>query len=402
MVSVRLNFFSHREEIKRALIVHKESIDPFKYPNEWAWITYAFSKDGKENNPLFEDALNDLTKWALTDESISQDRYLAPLSLCCCLAREEENRRLIAEKIISKLNQFFDRDIDKFSVLNEPTQIFCIIVGIKDELPDAQRNKLLSICNKNLNTGSTLRRVFFNASLLELGENKNINLDSENIDSDPSSIISIIWFYERYARKSGINFGNLWKKYENIKECIILSDSTFNTDSSGRPLTIQELAMLYEAISYETQKPDPNMLFDMYVLHDRIRNVTKSLFKKGEYYDAVFEATKALNDFIREKTQRKESEINLVKVSFGDPNSKEIKNPIIKFNPLEPLLADYQSQQNEQRGLSSIACGIFYAFRHPKGHEPKDKSWGNIEPYEALDQLVVISYLMKRIEEATK
>jgi uncharacterized protein (TIGR02391 family) len=392
MVSVRLNFFSHREEIKRALIERKEFIDPFKYPNEWAWITYAFSKDGKENNPLFEDAINNLTKWALTGESISQERYLAPLSLCCYLTREEENRRLIAEKIIGKLNQLFDKEIDKFSVLNEPTQIFCIIVGIKDELSDVQRNKLLSICNKNLNTGSTLRRVFFNASLLELGENKNINLDSKNIGSDPSSIISIIWFYERYIRNSDIDFGNLWKNYENIKEYITLSDS----------LNPQELAMLYEALSYEAQKPDPNMLFDMYILHDRIRNVTESLFKKGEYYNAVFEAAKALNDFIREKTQSKESEINLVKVSFGDPNSKEIKNPIIKFNPLDPLSADYKSQQNEQRGLSSIACGIFYAFRHPKGHEPKDKSWGNIEPYEALDQLVVISYLMKRIEAATK
>jgi uncharacterized protein (TIGR02391 family) len=400
VVSVRLNFFSHGKEIKRALIEHKEFIDPFKYPNEWAWITYAFSKDGKENNPLFEDALNDLTKWALTDESISQDRHLAPLSLCCYLASENKGRKLITEKIINKLNQFFDKDIDKFSVLNDPTQIFCIIVGIKEELLEVQRNKLISICNKNLNTGSTLRRVFFNASLLELGENKNINLDSENIDSDPSNIISIIWFYERYRSNSDIDFGNLWKNYENIKEYITLSDS-LNPDS-GRPLSIQELTMLYEAISCETQKPDPNMLFDMYILHERIRNVTESLFKNGEYFNAVFEATKVLNDFIRDKTQSSESEINLVKASFGDPNSKEIKNPKIKFNPLDPQSTDYRSQQNEQRGLSSIACGIFYAFRHPKGHEPKDKNWGNIEPYEALDQLVVISYLMKRIEEATK
>jgi len=400
MVSVRLNFFSHREEIKRALIERKEFIDPFKYPNEWAWITYAFSKDGKENNPLFGDAINDLTNWALTDESISQERYLAPLSLCCYLAREEENRRLIAEKIISKLNQLFNKVIDKFSVLNDPTQIFSIIVGVKDRLSDVQRNKLLSICNKNLNTGSILRRVFFNASLLELGENKNINLDSKNIDSDPSSIIGIIWFHERYGRNSNVDFGNLWKNYENIKEYITLSDAS-NPDSK-RPLSIQDLTLLYEAISCETQKPDPNMLFDMYLLHDRIRNVTESLFKKGEYFNAVFEATKVLNDFIRDKTQSSESEINLVKASLGDPNSKEIKNPKIKFNLLDPQSTDYRSQQNEQRGLSSIACGIFYAFRHPKGHEPKDKNWGNIEPYEALDQLVVISYLMKRIEEATK
>lgn len=401
MVFIRLNFFSHREEIKRALIMNKEFIDPFKYPNDWAWITYAFSKDGKENNPLFDDALQNLTKWALSDTSISQDRHLAPLSLCCYLAREEKNRKLIAEKIISKLNQLFDKDIDKFSVLNEPTQIFCIILGIKDKLSDIQRNKLITICINNLNTGSILRRVFFNASLLELDETKNINnLDGKNIGSDPSSIISIIWFYERYWKKLDVDFGNLWKNYENIKEYITLFD-TSNPDSR-RLLSIQELTMLYEAISYETQKPNPNMLFDMYVLHERIKNVTESLFKKGEYYNAVFEATKVLNDFIRDKTGSKESEINLVKSSFGDPNSKEIKDPTIKFNLLDQQSPDYRSQQNEQRGLSSIACGIFYAFRHPKGHEPKDSSWGDINPYDALAQLAIISYLMKRIEEATK
>jgi len=394
MVSVRLNFFSHREEIKRALIAHKESIDPCKYPNEWAWITYAFSKDGKENNPLFEDALNDLTKWALTDTSTSQDRYLAPLSLCCYLAREDKDRKLITEKIISKLDRFFDKDIDKFSVLNVPTQIFCIIVGIKDRLSDVQRNKLLSICNKNLNTGSTLRRVFFNASILELGENKNINLDSKNIDSDPSSIISIIWFHERYGRNSDIDFGNLWKNYENIKEYITLSDSS-NHDTR-RFLSIQELTMLYEAISYETQKPDPNMLFDMYVLHERVRNVTESLFKKGEYYNAVFEATKVLNDFIRTKTKLQKSERELIQMAFAG------NNPIIKFNPYDNQSRDFKSQKNEQTGLQLILEGIFSAFRHPKGHEPKDTSWGNIDPYDALAQLAIISYLMKRIDEATK
>jgi uncharacterized protein (TIGR02391 family) len=393
MVSVRLNFFSHREEIKRALIKRKEFIDPFKYPNEWAWITYAFSKDGKENNPLFEDAINDLTEWALTDESISQERYLAPLSLCCYLAREEENRRLIVEKIISKLNQLFDKDTEKFSVLNEPTQIFCMIVGIKDKFSDEQRDKLISICNKNLNTGSTLRRVFFNASLLELGENKNINLDSKNIDFDPSSIISIIWFHERYRRNSNVDFGNLWKNYENIKEYITLSDAS-NPDS-GRPLSIQDLTMLYEAISCETQKPDPNMLFDMYLLHERVRNVTEPLFKKGEYFIAVFEATKVLNDFIKTKTNLQESERELIQKAFGG------NNPLVKFNSYNNQSRDFKSQKNEQTGLQLILEGIFSAFRHPKGHEPKDTSWGNIDPYDALAQLAIISYLMQRIEEAT-
>jgi len=396
MVPIRLNFFSHREEIKRALITRKESIDPFNYPNECAWITYAFSRDGKENNPLFEEALNDLTKWALADNSISQYRNLAPLSLCCYLTGEEGKRELIGEKIISKLNQLFDKDIYNFSILNEPTQIFCITLGIKEKLSDVQRNKLISICNKNLNSGSIMRKVFFYASLLELGERVDINLDIKDIGADPSSIISIIWFYKRYGIQSDIDFVTLWKNYDNIKEYITLSESLSNPYSSGRPLTIQEITMLYEAISYETQKPDPNMLFDIYILHKRIRSVTESLFKKGEYYNAVFEATKALNDFIREKTGLQDGERSLVQKVFGGDN------PIIKINAFDKNSPDFKSQKNEQTGFQLILEGVFSAFRHPKGHEPKDTKWGDIDPYDALAQLVTISYLVKRIEEATK
>lgn len=95
----------------------------------------------------------------------------------------------------------------------------------------------------------------------------------------------------------------------------------------------------------------------------------------------------------------KKKRVQLVSQALGDPSTKPT-NPRIKLNPLDPALLDYSSQQNERRGFSHPAIGVFYAFRHPKGREGVDTHWGDISPYEALDQLIVISYLMKRIDEA--
>jgi len=170
-------------------------------------------------------------------------------------------------------------------------------------------------------------------------------------------------------------------------------------DVSEFPRLVRQISN-YEALTKETINPDPSLLFELYLLHPRIKAITRSLFHKGEYFSAVFEATKALNDFLRERTGSRDSETTLVRNVFGDPASREIRDPKIKFNPLDPASPDYRSQQNEQRGMSNLAHGVFFAFRHPKGHEPQDTQWGDITAYEALDQLIVISYLMKRIVEA--
>lgn len=394
-----INFHEYKTEIKRAIINRKDKIDTGNFPNDWAWITYALSMDGKENNPLFKDALNRLLRWAFSESSESQDRYLAPLSLCSYFIDNEKHRDLLIDKIVKKLDIILAKGIDRFSVLNDPTQIFCIVCGAKAKFSKSQKDSLLNFCNKNLDKGRPIRKVFYSASILEFGEKLNIQLNIDSETFDISDIISVIWFHERYKERYQKSTSDLWEHFENVKDTFIFDDSV-EGEANIRLLSNQELAILYEAISYQTQKPDPVILFDIYPLHPRVKNISEALFKKGEYFNAVFEATKALNDFIREITGSCDGEIQLVQNTFGNPNANDIKSPKIKFNALDPGSTDYKSQQNEQRGLSHLAHGIFFAFRHPKGHEPKDKKWGDITPYEALDQLVVISYLMKRIENA--
>ena len=71
------------------------------------------------------------------------------------------------------------------------------------------------------------------------------------------------------------------------------------------------------------------------------------------------------------------------------------KSPRVKFNEIRS-----RSEENEQTGLRLIAEGICAAFRNPKGHEPMDAPIMQIDAIGALDQLVIISYILKRVEQA--
>ena len=68
----------------------------------------------------------------------------------------------------------------------------------------------------------------------------------------------------------------------------------------------------------------------------------------------------------------------------------------IRFN--DGLSKD--SGKSEQSGLALIFEGVFRAFRNPKGHELEDRPLVKITALEALEQLIVISYLMRRLETA--
>jgi uncharacterized protein (TIGR02391 family) len=70
-------------------------------------------------------------------------------------------------------------------------------------------------------------------------------------------------------------------------------------------------------------------------------------------------------------------------------------SPRIQFNPLRT-----KSEQNEQEELQLLAEGVCAVFRNPKGHEPMNAPQVQIDAIEALDQLVIISYIFRRVEKA--
>lgn len=398
-----INFYTYKEDVKRALIRRKEQLNIDDYPLDWAWITYAFSCEDTEGNPLLEPMLERASRWATSEKALEYDRNVGALGMFCFVLNETKHREWekISNLILEKLKDLTSKKMHKFHPLNDPEVVFGLSIGFGKEVSDF----LLKHLKEGARSESLKRHLFFTAALIELGAKTrltNLLPPAEQIRID--DLIPAIWFVERYGSYGTFQQikPTLWDMFTKSKETLSLEPYKEANISGQRILSSAELAMLYEALVLETKEPDPVMLFDDYPLHPRIKGVAESLFKQGEYFNAVFEATKVLNDLVRRITKSQEHEINLMQSAMGDPKAKEIKNPKIKFNELDPTVLDYQSQQNEQRGLSMIACGIFHAFRHPKGHEPQDTSWGDIHPYEALDQLIVISHIMNRIEKAVK
>ncbi len=395
MVPLRLNFYQYREQVKRAILQRKATLGAKWDPLTAAWLGYALMQDGLDQNPHLLELIQDLERWAQEDVR-DMIRYLGPLCFLGYLQRQRGQP--MSEMAQEALERIKTIDLQsRFSPLRAPEQVFLIalLVGCLDDVGREIKDLLTNIIQSQ-SIGPLQRRILFSGAGRELELDRTLDIPASTAQ-DAGDVIALVWWNERYGDMNESN--KWWRTFDNISDDITLTENIADEARETRLIAPWEIALLYEALTKETINPDPSLLFELYPLHPRIKEITRSLFTKGEYFNAVFEATKALNNFLRESTGSQESETRLVRSTIGDPTS-DILNPKIKFNLLAQTSPDYRSQQNEQRGLSYLAHGIFFAFRHPKGHEPQDTRWGNITAYEALDQLIVISYLMKRIDEA--
>ncbi len=385
MVPLNLNIYNLREQIRKEIVRRLEEVKIEHGPIEIAWLLYALSFEG-EDNPLFKAGLSKIENWVL--EKVGEmSKDLAPLSLGCFLSKKKE----IKEKAIEKISSIVRKNIEKqplfkFNPLNDPEQVFCASL-IGNKISSDIKDKLIKAIEKNIN-GNISRKVLFSASIIEFESMVDITtlLNEFKMIENHEDIISSLWFSERYREKlekekPNIDLLYLWKLFDGIYPSIEMEN-----------LTPKSLAMLYEAISKELRQPNPIMLFEIYPIHPEIKKIAKDKFKNKDYVGAVFEAVKKLNEKIQELSGIKDkSEVELVQATM-----KKVDNPIIQFN--EFILED--SGKNEQAGLALITEGIFKAFRNPKGHKPQDHPLLEMTPYEALDQLIIISYIWKRIEKA--
>ncbi|WP_105317563.1 TIGR02391 family protein [Thermus tenuipuniceus] len=208
--------------------------------------------------------------------------------------------------------------------------------------------------------------------------------------ADEWDVIGLLWWAEKYQGDKK----QAWERFSSIAERIALEPE--NALDTQRILREPEIAMLYEALVAETKHPEPALLFDYFPFHPRIREVARDHFINQKCVAAVFEATKALNELIQNVSGvNDKNEAELVQATM-----KQISDPSklkIRFNDF----LNEDSGKNEQAGLAAICEGIFKAFRNPKGHKAETHPLVQLEPYEALQQLITINYMMIRVERAT-
>lgn len=122
-------------------------------------------------------------------------------------------------------------------------------------------------------------------------------------------------------------------------------------------------------------------------LHPRIVAAAAKLFLDGHYRNAVLDASLALIQYVKEKSQchtRDGADLVRYVISRNDP--------ILAFN----ALAD-ESDRNEQEGFMHLFEGVVLALRNPRAHRFYDDS-----PVEALEYLGLLSLLAKRLDVAQR
>ncbi|MGB6872871.1 MAG: TIGR02391 family protein [Dehalococcoidia bacterium] len=126
----------------------------------------------------------------------------------------------------------------------------------------------------------------------------------------------------------------------------------------------------------------PDYLFDKMQLHLRIITASKSLFESGHYAQAIFEAFKAVENFVQDKSGSTLYGTNLMERVFNE------EDPIIKV----PEAGHYYKEV--QKGFKHLFVGASQGIRNPKAHKEIIQK----DPYITLQYLGFFSFLLKRID----
>jgi uncharacterized protein (TIGR02391 family) len=133
--------------------------------------------------------------------------------------------------------------------------------------------------------------------------------------------------------------------------------------------------------------PAPSSYFDRLNLHPRIGDVARDLFMDGHHWEAVFAASKALVNFVKERSGRHDLDgANLMRTVFSR------NTPVLAFNDLGD-----QTQQDEQEGTMHLLEGVVLAIRNPGGHAFPEGS-----EQRAIEYISLLSLLAYRVQEAKR
>lgn len=391
-----LDYYALRTEVKVTLLRQWQQIDIATDPLVWAWIAHALSTEGVVNNPLLDQALDQGRRWLDSPDAWSRDSYVSGIGLLCAtLARaKNENCDPIIFKLVERVRQLHERGLSKFSKLNDPDFVFGVAIGIGKQPVAEVRAWLVQHCERNAQSGNWRRAVLFAASAHELGgRDPSFTVDGTKLEVH--EIFPVLWGAERYAGflKDKETRRGIWEAFERVREGVNL-EAALGDGETLYPASPIDVAMLYEALLHQTRQIDPVILFNNLLWHSEVRRGAGNLYLKGEYVNAVFEATKVFIEAVGRKADHPtDPKGNLLDGFKLMEHVFVSKSPLLKFNDLIT-----PSERDEQRGLGLIAAGIVSAFRNPKGHTPAPDI--TLDPIEALEQLAIISYLMKRLDSA--
>jgi uncharacterized protein (TIGR02391 family) len=139
---------------------------------------------------------------------------------------------------------------------------------------------------------------------------------------------------------------------------------------------------------FEAPKGDsPKTYFQQLNLHPRIAEVANDLFLDGYPWEAVFAASKALINYVKDRSGEHQLD--------GAPLVRRVfsrNKPILAFSDLKD-----QTEQDEQEGMMHLFEGAVLGIRNPGGHAFPEGS-----EQRALEYISLLSLLAYRVQEAKR
>lgn len=144
---------------------------------------------------------------------------------------------------------------------------------------------------------------------------------------------------------------------------------------------------MLDECGFVTDKRKDYEAFSMRTFHPTVVLHAKDLFLQGNYFHAVFEASKAYNKDVREKAQSKKD---------GQPLMLEVWG--CEKGVLKVTRCESDTDRNVQDGIKFLSAGLMQAIRNPTAHEPAT-DW-QISEQDCLDILSFISFLYRQLDKA--
>jgi len=120
-------------------------------------------------------------------------------------------------------------------------------------------------------------------------------------------------------------------------------------------------------------------------LHDKVREVSLSLFNSEHYDESARAALQHFEAVVQELVGRpKDAGQALMSIAFRE------QNPLLRISPMQSL-----TDVDEQQGMMFLSMGAMTGIRNPLSHGPKK----NLSPEEAMEILSFVSYLFRKIDQ---
>lgn len=224
---------------------------------------------------------------------------------------------------------------------------------------------------------------------------KDVNIEEENFDRLENKIYKFL--KEKISQAEADRFNkklhpgvygvsmNSWVNFINHNLKPIIS----YLQGLSQACECEDIELIFEKVSAEKDNVASQkkyiIFFDNLLLHSAIIKVSRSLYMNSHYAQAIFEAFKAVNNYVKHKTGRLDLDGQQLMARVFDEN-----DPLIKLNPLQT-----RSEKDEQLGFKFIYMGVMTGIRNPKAHDHIKQK----DPIRTLKYLALASLLIERAEE---